>query len=76
MFYIILFGIAALGFLPGFLAGEHIEDKKYKAAAGVFSSTVVVIAGYLVGYPDYLAYLGIGVFLGFLFSIIYEPHGK
>lgn len=64
----------AIGFFIGLIAGEAIEDKKYKVAAGVVVAVVVGTVGtFVLNFPAYGQCNGVGLFLGFVASIWYEP---
>lgn len=65
----------AVGFFIGLIAGEAIEDKKYRVAAGVVTGVFAgAIGTFILEFPAMGNAIGIGLFVGFMASTQYEPH--
>nr|QNR61618.1 hypothetical protein GZ18C8_71 [uncultured archaeon GZfos18C8] len=67
----------AVGFLIGLIVGEATEDKSYKIAAGiVFALFSGAVGTFVLNFPTMGNAIGIGLFVGFIASIWYEPLKK
>lgn len=64
----------AIGSLIGLIVGEAIEDKKYKVGAGIILALVSGGVGtFIFDIPALGDSIGIGLLIGFIASIYYEP---